>query len=60
LKPWGAASAVLGLAGRTICAMSVSGGVGKPSAAGKPQAGKTKPISQAIGFILHRWTSSEC
>ena len=51
LNPAGAASAVFGLAGRTMCAASISPGVGSPSAAGKPQAGSARLTSQASGFI---------
>jgi hypothetical protein len=57
LNPAGAASAVFGLEGRTMCAISIGGGVGIPSAAGKPQAGKTRLNSQANGFIRRSWTS---
>jgi hypothetical protein len=33
-------------------------GVGNPSAAAKPQAGRTRPISQASGFIRYEQASS--
>src|ERR1700722_7588048 len=45
--PAGPARNVLGVAGRSIAVMSIRDGGGRPAAPLAPQAGSTKPISQA-------------
>ena len=50
-KPAGAASAELGLVARSIRAMSIGGGCGRPWTPGAAQAGNTSPISHASGVI---------